>query len=102
MMEVRWSIEARRALDNTVDYIAETFGMRTRNKFKRDVQKVNNLLKGNPHLGAIEPLLVHHASTYRSIVVNHLNKIIYRIEGNHIEVADFWKGKLFLNLHRRL
>jgi hypothetical protein len=28
--------------------------------------------------------------TYRNIVVNRLNKIVYRIVENRIEIADFW------------
>ena len=48
------------------------------------------LLESNPHLGAIEPLMAHRAMTYRSIVVNRLSKIVYRIVEDHIEIADFW------------
>lgn len=46
--------------------------------------------ESNPHLGAIEPLMAHRAMTYRSIVVNRLSKIVYRIVEDHIEIADFW------------
>ena len=37
-----------------------------------------------------EPLLEDEAITYRSYVLNRLNKIIYYIENDHVEIADFW------------
>ena len=27
---------------------------------------------------------------YRSIVVNHLNKMVYRVLDDYIEIVDFW------------
>ena len=90
MMKVRWSIEANEALNDTADFIQKEFGRKARWRFKNEVRRVNNLLKANPNLGPIEPLLADLPSTYRSIVVNRLNKIVYRVVDDHIEVADFW------------
>ena len=41
-------------------------------------------------MGPIEVLLSDLPSGYRSIVVRHHNKIVYRIVDNHIEVIAFW------------
>lgn len=90
MMTVRWSPKARTALDQTADFIQKEFGSKSKVQFKLEVRRINNLLKSHPHLGPIEPLLADFPSTYRSIVVNRLNKIVYRIVEDHIEIADFW------------
>ncbi len=90
MMTVRWSPKARTALDQTADFIQKEFGSNSKVQFKLEVRRVNNLLKLHPHLGSIEPLLADFPSTYRSIVVNRLNKIVYRVVDDHIEIADFW------------
>jgi hypothetical protein len=37
--------------------------------------------------------LEHRAKTYRSFVVNKLNKIVYFVDNNHIEIADFWAAR---------
>ena len=55
-----------------------------------DVQDTNFLLAENPHMGSAEPLLADRTTKYRSCFVNRLNKIVYFIKDDHIEVADFW------------
>ena len=54
------------------------------------VREVKRLLRHNPYLGPIEPLLADRATTYRSIVVARQNKIVYRITDDRIEIVDFW------------
>jgi hypothetical protein len=54
------------------------------------VRDIKQLLTINPYLGPVEPYLLDLPSTYRSVVVAHLNKIVYRIENERIEVVDFW------------
>ena len=43
-----------------------------------------------PNIGSVEPLLADRSIMYRSYVVNRLNKIVYFVKEDHIEVADFW------------
>jgi len=38
----------------------------------------------------IDPLYADRAHTYRSIVINGLNKMVYRIDGDIIYIVDFW------------
>lgn len=34
--------------------------------------------------------MADRADMYRSYIVNRLNKTVYRIVDDHIEIADFW------------
>ena len=90
MMKVKWSPDAKAALDKTCDSIMETFGIKAKMKFKQEVRRVKDLLKTNPYLGPVEPLLADLPDNFRSIVVNHLNKIVYYVEDDTIHIADFW------------
>ena len=56
----------------------------------QDVRHANMLLSKNPNMGSVEPLLADRSIMYRSYVVNRLNKIVYFVKEDHIEVADFW------------
>lgn len=89
-MRVRWNKQSKEQLRQTSRYICQEFGKKTRDEFMTEVKQTNSLLSENPHLGSIETLLVDLPSKYRSIVVRHLNKIVYRIVDDHIEVVAFW------------
>ena len=89
-MRVIWLPQAKRELRQTARYIFEKFGQKARREFIQDVHNANRLLANNPQMGSAEQLLANRSIMYRSYVVNHLNKIIYFIKDNHIEVADFW------------
>lgn len=41
-------------------------------------------------LGHFEPLLSDYGQSYRSIVINRLNKLIYYIKDNTVLIAAFW------------
>ena len=86
-MIVIWSEKAENTLKQTADYILEKFGENNRNNFIQEVYKIVKLLETNPNLGKIEPLLVDFPEMYRSIVVNFLNKIIYRVEDDKILIV---------------
>lgn len=90
MMKVRWSPDAKERMDETADFIQEYFGLKSKMRFKKEVRRVNDLLKSNPYLGPVEPLLEDLPSEYRSIVVNHLNKMVYYVKDDTIHIADFW------------
>ncbi len=90
MMKVRWSPGARERMDKTADFIQEQYGVKSKMRFKKEVRRVNDLLKANPYLGPVEPLLEDLPVEYHSIVVNSLNKMVYRIADDTIHIADFW------------
>lgn len=89
-MIVIWSEKAENTLKQTADYILEKFGENNRNNFIKEVYKIVKLLEKNPNLGKIEPLLVDFPEMYRSIVLNFLNKIIYRVEDDKILIVALW------------
>jgi len=89
-MKVRWNRQSKEQLRQTIQYIYQEFGQKTRDEFMQAVRQTNNLLADNPHLGPVETLLADLPLQYRSIVVRHLNKIVYRIVETHIEVVAFW------------
>lgn len=88
-MIVIWSEKAENTLKQTADYILEKFGENNRNNFIKEVYKIVKLLETNPNLCKIETLLVDFPE-YRSIVVNFLNKIIYRVEDDKILIVALW------------
>ena len=71
-------------------FIETEFGVKARVRFKKEVRRVNNLLKTNPEFGPVEPLLADLPVIYHSVVVKRLNKIVYHISETHIEISDFW------------
>ena len=89
-MKIVTSPLAKRQFRGTVRYIQREFGHRSAEKFVQKVQETRDLLAYNPHLGPIEPLLADTHKEYRSVVVTRLNKIVYHIVGNHIEIVAFW------------
>ena len=89
-MKVTISGFAKQQIRETARYIQMEFGRKYRDIFMHKVQDVRQYLAANPHLGPVEPLLSDCSTTYRSVVVTKLNKMIYRIADDHIEVVDFW------------
>ena len=93
-MKLRFSEEACKSLDNTMDFylfeleipeyivdkiVAEQF------------KKIENLVK-NPFLGQEEPFLSYLGKNHRRIF--HMNiKVIYRIEKDVIYVIDFFDSR---------
>ncbi len=55
-----------------------------------DIYHVVPLISRFPHLGKEEPLLEGAPVVYRSIVIGRLNKIIYHINSNIIEIVTVW------------
>lgn len=89
-MKVIWMPFAQNEIRKTARYINKEFGKDSRDQFVNEVRNVSRLLGDNPNLDKPEPLLSDYEKEYRSYVMNHLNKIIYWIAGNHIEVVDLW------------
>lgn len=89
-MKVVWSVQAKEVLQQTSNYIRKEFGKRSKQKFLDEVLHVANLLENNPYLGQVEPLLDEAPVEYRSIVVNHINKLVYYIHDNTIEIVVLW------------
>ena len=89
-MKVIWIPFAQNEVRKTARYINKEFGKESRDQFISEIRNISRLLGENPNLGKPEPLLADYAKMYRSYVMNHLNKVIYWIAENHIEVVDIW------------
>ena len=89
-MKVIWSIQAKECLQKTSNYIRKEVGKRSKQKFLDEVLHAASLLENNPYLGQVEPLLDEALVEYRSIIVNHINKLVYYIHDNTIEIVVLW------------
>ena len=89
-MKVIWIPNAQNEVRKTAQYINKEFGKDSRGQFINEVRNVSRLLGENPNLGKPEPLLTDYTKMYRSYVMNNLNKIIYWIAENRIEIVDLW------------
>jgi len=81
---------AKQKIRLTAKYIHKEFGASSRETFIAEINKIVGLLRSNPMLGPIESLLEGASVSYRSIVVMRLNKIVYWVNGDIIEIVDFW------------
>lgn len=89
-MKIIWSEMAQHSLDATVEYVQHEFGDVARRKFVETVKHTVTLLCSNPNIGIVEERLSNAPVEYRSIIVGRLNRIVYFVEDNTIQVADFW------------
>ena len=89
-MNVIWLAHAEKSLRRTEEYILQEYGEKSRGRFMQEVEDVAYLLEKMPELGHFEPLLSRYKQGYRSIVINHLNKLIYYIRDNKILIAALW------------
>ncbi len=90
-MKVRILDEAQEKFDSISNYILTHNGERSKAKFVSEVLDNIDRLETNPYMGKIEPNLVEKASTYRSVVINPLNKVVYRIlKEDILEIVAIW------------
>ena len=89
-MKVIWSSQAWKTLQGTARYIRNEFGRKKRQAFMDEMRHLEHLLRQQPHLGPMEPLLADSPKAYRSIVATPYNKFIYTITDNTIEIVAVW------------
>ncbi|MBO7440896.1 MAG: type II toxin-antitoxin system RelE/ParE family toxin [Bacteroidales bacterium] len=89
-MKVIVSERAEGKLLQTADYIEDAFGLKSRHDFLQAFRQDILRLMSNPYMWTFEPLLADFPSGYRSFVLNHINKVIYRIVDDTIEISDLW------------
>ena len=81
---------AKQQMRLTAKYIQYEFGKKRRDLFVQEIRNTGQLLRSNPSMGIVEPLLADLPSNYRSIVVNKINKVVYRVLEDRIEISDIW------------
>lgn len=89
-MRVVWTPLAKSQRRKTALYIYREFGRRSSDVFVDQIHHCATLLADSPYMGHPEPLLSNRAALYRSIVVNRLNKIVYRIDGDVLTIVALW------------
>jgi len=87
---IAWSKRAERAYGQIIGYVADEFGATRARRYATEVYDAVDLLPDNPKMGQIEPLLEGSRYEFRRLVIGHLSKVIYRIAGERIEIADVW------------
>jgi plasmid stabilization system protein ParE len=91
-MRIKWEKIALEQLDQVADYIYDNFGEKRESIFQEQVRHTTKLLESNPYMGALDPLLRGRFQSYRSVLVNRLNKMVYFVDekAEIIHIAAFW------------
>lgn len=89
-MEIIWTDKADELRVEIAEFILLVHGKTARDKFLSEVYETVLLLATNPYMGKIEPSLSDHSICYRSIVINHINKVVYIAEEERIVVVAIW------------
>lgn len=84
------SNQAKQEIRLVAHYIRQEFGKRYRDEFIQKLRHARHIIEDNPNIGSIEPLLEKLPGTYRSYVMNHYNKIVYRVDSDVIYISDLW------------
>ena len=93
-MKVSWQTPAKVGRRKVAAYIRKEFGTKRAKKFKQEVDDTVNMLMRAPGIGKIDPLFEDRPQAYRSVVINGLNKLVYRIDGDTIYIVGFWDTRM--------
>lgn len=93
-MKIKWDPTARASFRQVARYINTKFGRKARQEFLQWVKDVENLIKQSPNIGFIDPLFSERPQNYRSFIVNNLNKMVYREDGDVIYIVAFWDTRM--------
>ena len=89
-MKTNWDPKAKDSLRQIARYINAKFGKKARVDFMQKVKDTELLLRRSPNVGQIDPLFDGRTIAYRSVVINGLNKMVYRVDGDIIYIVAFW------------
>ena len=93
-MMIKWDPKAKVSLRQIAHYVNTKFGRKARQNFMQRVKNTENLIRQSPNVGPIDPLFAERPQTYRSVIVNGLNKMVYRIDGDVIYIVAFWDTRM--------
>lgn len=89
-MKLKWNLSAKSDMRQVARYVNRKFGRKARQEFMLRVKDAEKMIMHQPNIGPIDPLYADRPLTYRSVVINGLNKMVYRIDGDIIYIVDFW------------
>ena len=93
-MKVTWYSDAERQRDMIAEYIRSEFGYRRMKQFIKEVRDTTKMLRLSPNIGQIDPLFEDRPQAYRSVIINGLNKLVYRVEDDTIHIVGFWDTRM--------
>ena len=93
-MRVIWDPKAKENGTQVADYIRRQFGAKYKTRFLQEVRQVTQQLRRSPGIGQIDPLFADRARTYRSVIINALNKLVYFVSDDILYVAGFWDTRM--------
>lgn len=99
-MKIKWDPNAKASYRQVARYINTKFGRKARQEFMQKVKDTEGLMSRSPGIGQIDSLFASHAATYRSVIINGLNKMVYRIDGDIIYIVAFWDTRMEPNEQR--
>ena len=89
-MQILWSERAYARRQAIEDYILLSFGHVAWSQYVEAIEEWKKLVRKNPQIGPIEPLLEGGRKQYRSFVIANQTKCIYYVEDECIMIADWW------------
>lgn len=93
-MRVVWDPKAKETRTQVANYIRREFGAKRKTRFLLEVREMTQKIKRSPGIGQIDPLFPDRARTYRSVIINGLNKLVYFTEGDILYIAGFWDTRM--------
>ncbi len=85
-MKLVWSQQAKRDIQEIIDYYNQVAGIGVSRKIVQKIYEYAQCLVTNPREGQCELLLVGNPKEYRRVIVGN-HKIIYRIDGDTVYVS---------------
>ena len=79
-MKISWHEKAKAGRRQVAKYIRNYFGDNRMKKFRQSVDQSVQMIMRHPEIGPIDPLFADRSETYRSVVVDGLSKIVYRVD----------------------
>ena len=93
-MTVIWHPEATLTAAQTAEYIRLRDGELACADFIDAIDEVIRTLQTFPESYQEERLFKKNPLHFRSATIQHLNKIIYRIDGEMVYIVDFWDTRM--------
>ena len=89
-MKLIWQEPAKAGRRQVAAYIRREFGINRAKRFRQEIDDTVKQLMRSPGIGQMDPLYADRPLTYRSVIINGLNKLVYRVDGDIIYIVDFW------------
>jgi len=89
-MKVIWQTRAKEGRRRVAAYIRREFGLNSMELFRQKVDQTVRMLIQSPNIGSIDPLYADRPFAYRSVIINGLSKLVYRLDDDTIRIVGFW------------